>query len=346
MVNIRQLSDQNLLLSTERLVKQERELLSQVLNHLKEIERRRLFSTLGYPSLFEYATKHLKYSESQAHRRISAMRLIKEIPEIEEKVKSGDLNLSNLTDAQTHFRNEAKENNPLNIEQKKDLIEKLKNKSHRQAQQILTQASSNPTKPQERKKVITPELSQITFPATEELLNKLNNIKGLYAHTKPNMSYAELFELMADLVLANYNPARKKSPPKKDINSNSIKQNKATSQKNVVNGSANNHIIPQSNNLSKLHNCQSKTSISKKCCVKYRRKTIPAAIKKAIWQRDRGKCVVCGSTYALEIDHIIPISHGGTNDISNLSLTCRSCNQRAAIEKIGENVMGQYITKI
>jgi hypothetical protein len=46
----------------------------------------------------------LHYSEGQAGRRIQAMRLIKEIPEIEQKIESGALSLSNISQAQSFFR--------------------------------------------------------------------------------------------------------------------------------------------------------------------------------------------------------------------------------------------------
>jgi len=37
-------------------------------------------------------------------------------------------------------------------------------------------------------------------------------------------------------------------------------------------------------------------------------------------------CWVCLSTEKLTVDHIVPISRGGTNDISNLTTLCQSCN--------------------
>ncbi|NUM87788.1 MAG: hypothetical protein HUU37_01155, partial [Bdellovibrionales bacterium] len=48
------LTDKTLLEETENLVRKERQLLGVILRHLREIERRRLFSSLGYSSLFTY----------------------------------------------------------------------------------------------------------------------------------------------------------------------------------------------------------------------------------------------------------------------------------------------------
>ena len=47
--------------------------------------------------------------------------------------------------------------------------------------------------------------------------------------------------------------------------------------------------------------------------------------------RSRAKCEQCGTdTAPMEIDHIIPLSRGGTNDEANLQLLCRPCNRRKA----------------
>ena len=53
--------------------------------------------------------------------------------------------------------------------------------------------------------------------------------------------------------------------------------------------------------------------------------TIPHVMKKDVWERDRGRCQVCGSPSDLEFVHIIPLSEGGTNSPENLLLLCQNC---------------------
>lgn len=48
----------------------------------------------------------------------------------------------------------------------------------------------------------------------------------------------------------------------------------------------------------------------------------------AIYARDGGCCVWCGSALELTIDHLIPRSKGGSNDPSNLVTTCMGCNRK------------------
>src|SRR4051794_9171041 len=117
-MNLKHLTDQALNDSTKTHAHNEREQMRIVLHHLREVERRRLFSDLKYRSLFEYAVKELKYSHDQAGRRISAMRLLKELPQVEEQMTSGTLTLTNLSMAANFFAQEQKLNNTLTSEQK------------------------------------------------------------------------------------------------------------------------------------------------------------------------------------------------------------------------------------
>ena len=59
-------------------------------------------------------------------------------------------------------------------------------------------------------------------------------------------------------------------------------------------------------------------------------RSIPQAVKSAVYQRDRGRCVECGDDQYLEFDHVIPFSRGGASSENNLQLLCRRCNMSKA----------------
>ncbi len=43
------------------------------------------------------------------------------------------------------------------------------------------------------------------------------------------------------------------------------------------------------------------------------RRIIPTSVKVEVWERDGGKCVICGVTDEIHYDRIIPYSKGGTS---------------------------------
>lgn len=57
------------------------------------------------------------------------------------------------------------------------------------------------------------------------------------------------------------------------------------------------------------------------------RRLIPAEIKKEVWRRDGGKCVLCGATENLHFDHDIPWSKGGSSIAAeNVRVLCARHN--------------------
>ena len=57
-----------------------------------------------------------------------------------------------------------------------------------------------------------------------------------------------------------------------------------------------------------------------------RRPAISVRIRQAVYDRDGHRCLRCGDTSALSLDHIKHWSRGGQDTVANLRTLCRSCN--------------------
>src|SRR6218665_3882167 len=102
-MNTKTYTDDVLFERTHHLVREERRLNLEVIQHLREIHARRLYLERGYPSLFEMCVSEFKYSPAAAQRRIEAMRLIQDIPQVEEKIAAGQISLSTAPQLHTFF---------------------------------------------------------------------------------------------------------------------------------------------------------------------------------------------------------------------------------------------------
>jgi len=85
-----------------------------------------------------------------------------------------------------------------------------------------------------------------------------------------------------------------------------------------------------------------------------KRVNIPVWVKKAIFHRDKGRCVFCNKDLTglvntlsnLNYDHIMPLDLYGTNDPCNIQLTCEKCNKKKKNKKgITSNKYAPWWTK-
>lgn len=63
--------------------------------------------------------------------------------------------------------------------------------------------------------------------------------------------------------------------------------------------------------------------------MKATRKPLGKTIRFSVFRRDKFTCRYCGrnsDTAVLEVDHVIPVSRGGTSEMDNLITSCADCN--------------------
>ena len=97
------LSDDRLLERTKELSGIEHHLEVVVIDHLREIQKRRLYLRRGFSSLFDYAVRELGYSDAAAWRRIKAMRLCAEVEGVRERLQNGTMTLNAAAQLQHAF---------------------------------------------------------------------------------------------------------------------------------------------------------------------------------------------------------------------------------------------------
>jgi hypothetical protein len=240
------------------LVQQERNTLSRILWHLREVDRRKLYSHYKCGSLFEYGVKILKYSEGQSSRRVLACRMLKDVPELSQVIEEGGINITQVSQLGSFFKDEEITDPRVKFK----VIRDVEGKSTRETEKILGEMRKE--KPEKK----------VSLLLKEETVEELKKIKALKAHKFKDMD--ELLMGVSKEVLSLWNPMKA---------SRKMKQ-----------GAGNSRYVQ-------------------------------VQTKSQVWKRDLGRCQNCGSTYALQMDHIKAFAAGGKSTADNLRLLCRNCNQ-------------------
>jgi len=340
-MHLKKFSNQELHSRTIALVREETRLTLEILHHLREIEARKLYAERGHSSLFEYATRELRYSESAAQRRIASMRALRELPELEKKIETGDLKLTQVAQVQSFFRAEKKSGKFYSVSKKREVFQAAIGLSTRATERML--AEKNPLSlPGERVRAVTQEISQVSLTIENELLQKLERIRNRFAHQLPvGASLSDVVAFMANRVLENL-PEEKpqkqaKSGNRMEVNTRVDPSVAAPAVKEAAKPVAESMVAsveksPVKHPIKSAVKIKTRSTSPSKIPSRY----IPMDVKKSIWKRDQSRCVyrssitgkICGSPHRLEIDHIRPFARGGRSDqVTNLRLLCATHNQ-------------------
>ena len=127
MISRERVSDGKLLAQLEALVDRERKTTLEVILHLSEVERRKLYVKLAYASMFEYCVQHLGYSVSAAGRRLQIARCARRHPETVTLLRRDEINLMTATLVAP----------VLTQDNKKTLLSRIPNKTQREVERLV-----------------------------------------------------------------------------------------------------------------------------------------------------------------------------------------------------------------
>ncbi len=311
--------DQTLLTQVKHAAHREREATQVVLQHLLEVERRRLYLKLGYPSLFDFCLRELGYCAGSAHLRIQAMRLLREVPRperesISQKISTGALTLSQLSNVQTYSRQVV--SHRVHAEQKLEILKKLEGQSTRESQKIILGELGLSGSGHERLRIRGPDQVELTVTLDAETVELLEEWKALTSHSNPEGRASEA--LRAALKLAVERAKKKRGVAVEELPSPVGVDQKGEAGVGAMPGPGGRLQVPlHSHEVAPLANARHSAAI-------------PTALRRLVWVRDEGRCTYrdtrsgrrCDGVRYLEIDHITPRAQGGRHELRNLRLLC------------------------
>ncbi len=302
-MNVASFSNDELLLGVRALRGEERKLDRQIVEYVGEIESRRLYAEIGYPSVIEWLIKDLGYSESSAYRRAMAARAIRAVPEAALKIEEGSLNLVALAKVQSAIRIEEKRTGErVSLTIRTELITETENKTLRETERIVAKRFPDAVK-----------IQGIQISLTDEQLKELERVRELKSHSNFGASLGEIVAALAKEYLDRNDPLRREVKPR-------------TSSK----------VSTPGNTTVEVSSAPKRTPIAPSTHNFVRRR----ADDRCEYRGHAGH--LCGSRFQIQTDHIVPIALGGKNDIENLRLLCRVHNSLMAEKILGERKMRQF----
>lgn len=289
---MKQITDLVLNQKIKSLAAEERSLTKEILLHIAEVDRRKLFLKMAYPSLFEYLTKEIGYSAGAAHRRIDAARLIHKVPEVSASIENGSLHLSQISKVQRICRHIKKESGKtVEVTIQKEILQKIENKNSEQTDLILAQEFNVEIKTAEKKSVQRDESVRVELTFTKEEMELIKKAQALLSN-KTGGGLKDTLVEMADKIIKAHAPRTNALA----INTPRGKKSTSTVEVKLLRS-----VTPK---LKKeiLNRDQSCQFIS------------PQTGKK------------CNAKHFLEIDHIEPRYLDGPNAPQNLRVLCKSHN--------------------
>ena len=316
------MSDRELVGKLEELVGEERRLTAAVLEHMGEVEARQLYLPAACSSMFVYCTRVLAMSEDQAFKRIQAARAMRRFPAVAAAVAEGRLHLTGVVRLAPHLTDD-------NVEA---LVAEASGKSKAEIEVLLARLAPRPDVQQHLERVaeqgqlvlepphdgeqvvpeppcraddtarvaaLAPERFALQVTISEATQKKLLQAQALLRHQVPSGDLAEVLDRALDALLD-------KVEGRKFGKTRAPRAAKACADGLYV----------------------------------------PRAARRLAVARDGVQCSFvaqdgrrCEETGFLELDHVVPVSRGGSASADGVRVLCRAHNQFEAERILGREAV-------
>ncbi len=165
---------------------------------IAEIETRKIYLQEAYPSLFQYLLEVFHYSPAKAQRRIDSARLLREVPDIAEKIESGALTIYQASQVQKAARTIKKlENRRLTVEEKKELLKKVESVSKKETEFVIARELNFPIEPIEREQLHRNASVTLTLTFSSQQMEILTAVRNGLSHCVPSHKWTDVVCFLA-----------------------------------------------------------------------------------------------------------------------------------------------------
>ncbi|MCC6903480.1 MAG: hypothetical protein IT377_31205 [Polyangiaceae bacterium] len=320
------ISDRELRERLTAAVSAERMAAADVIFHLVELDRRKLYLEEACSSLFAYCVELLGYSEDGATKRVRVARLVPRFPRVLDELASGAIHLTGLFLLSGHLT----ENNA------DQLLAEARGKSKRQIEELLARwfprpdvaatitptsvepaqaelstmsgtGSSGPPEPAARARVepLSAASFRVEFTASTTLRDKLERARNLLSHAVPSGDLATVIERAIDELIAVETKRRSGA-------------GKPRKHRETKPGS----------------------------------RHVPVEVQRAVRERDEDQCTFvdaegrrCSEKRFVTIEHVEPFALRGPTTVENCCLLCRAHNNHRARQVFGEEHVARKVAE-
>jgi 5-methylcytosine-specific restriction endonuclease McrA len=346
--------------------------------HIGEVDRRRLYARAAAPSMFAYCTQLLHLSDAEAYLRIAAARAARQHPLLLTMLGDGRLHLSGIAKLSPH----------LTAQNRDAVLRRAAHRSKRQIEDLVAEISPRPDAPCLVRRL--PE--RLEYRPTQ--IPSSPPAQGEPEGVGARVGLPERMELRPDGVDAPVEPLPSFDPPRVDPREPSRASRRAVVEplapsRYKVQFTASAELRGKLERLQALLRTElpdadlgavidravtqmlqrfearryaqtraprttaaeaiASASATSRPHIPAVARHVPAAVRRAVFERDGGRCRYrdgtgrrCTEHHRLEYHHVRPFAMGGDHTIDNVRLICRSHNLYLAEHDYGLGAMAVY----